>query len=92
MGGSPVEALGSPSSHPSVELWRTAAVDLTAATHALVTAREKPWLEDPAQAWHLLGDTAVSLEAVLVLDEALEQAGVLAGHHSPEARERRGRA
>lgn len=74
----PIDALAVPSRDPEVELWRGAAVELTAGTHSLSTATTQPWLEDPGAAWHLLGDTARALEAVVVLDVALGRTGVLA--------------
>ena len=80
---SPVEAMGTPSRNPSVELWRGAAVELNAGTHALVTAPERPWLADPAGGWQLLGDAAACVEAVAVLDVALAEHGALAGHEPP---------
>lgn len=64
----PSEALGTPSANPVVELWRHAAVHLTAGVVALGAAAERPWMSDPGAAWWLLGDTATVCETVVVLD------------------------
>ncbi|HEX3297203.1 MAG TPA: hypothetical protein VHR85_10350 [Nocardioides sp.] len=68
------------SQDPTVELWRHAAIELLAASHALSAASNQPWRADPGAGWWVLGDVAVALEAVLVLDTRLEEVGVLSGH------------
>ena len=80
VGTSPVEALGQPSSHPTVEHWRHAAVGVLVGNQLLDQAAEQPWLNEPGSAWYVLGDLAVTLEAVTVLDAAYEEIGLLADH------------
>lgn len=81
---SPLEVLGTASTDPVVETWREAAIELLAATHALDSAEDKPWLRDHGAGWFVLRDIAVALEAVLVLDDRLAEVGLLNGHHQPE--------
>jgi len=80
----PTDVLGTISPDPVVETWREAALELLAATHALDMAKDKPWLRDPGAGWYLLGDLAVAIEAVLVLDSRLDEVGLLTGHDRPE--------
>lgn len=77
---SPLDAMATPSRHPTVEHWREAAAALTIANQSLDQATDQPWLTDPGAAWYLLGDTARALEALIVLDETLEEVGLLADH------------
>jgi hypothetical protein len=77
---SPADVLGHASDDPTVELWRQAAIELLAGTHALDTADERPWLIDASGGWHVMRDIAVTLEALLVLDSRLDEVGVLSEH------------
>lgn len=74
---SPLEVLGTACTDPNVETWREAAIELLAATHALDSAEDKPWLRDHGAGWYVLRDVAVALEAVLVLDDRLAELGLL---------------
>jgi hypothetical protein len=74
---SPAEMLATPSPNPTVELWRHAAVELTAGAHALAGAELRPWTSSPEAAWWLLGETAMLTESVLVLDAYLQRPGML---------------
>jgi hypothetical protein len=55
---SPLEALGTACTDPVVETWREAAIELLAATHALDSAEDKPWLRDHGAGWHLTRQVA----------------------------------
>ena len=66
-----------------VELWRLAAVELLAASHALDTAADRPWLRDHGAGWYVMRDVTVALEAFIVLDDRLEQVGLLTQHLRP---------
>ena len=81
---SPADVLGIPSQDLTVELWRRAAIELLAGSHALDTAAQRPWLRDPGAGWYLIRDVAVSMEALMVLDSRLEEVGLLNGHNRPE--------
>lgn len=72
------------SEDPTVESWRTAAIELLSASHALSAAEEQPWRTDPGAGWWVMRDVAVALEAVLVLDSRLDEVGLLAEHQRPE--------
>jgi hypothetical protein len=61
----------------AVELWRRIAVELTAGTHDLITAREQPWLFEAGAGWYLVRDVATAVEAVVVLDARLIEVGLL---------------
>jgi hypothetical protein len=63
---SSLEVLGTACTDPVVETWREAAIELLAATQALDSAEDKPWLRDQGAGWYVLRDVAVALEAVLV--------------------------
>ena len=65
------------------ELWRQAAVELLAGSHALDAAADQPWLRDPGAGWFVMRDVAVALEAFLVLDARLEEVGLLTQHDRP---------
>jgi len=80
----PTELLTATSDDPTVEAWRVAGTELLTASHALSTAGEQPWRTDSAAGWWVLRDVAVAVEAVLVLDERLEEVGLLANHEHPE--------
>ena len=82
---SPVEALGRPSSHPTVEHWRHVAVGVLVGNQILDQAAEQPWLNEPGAGWYVLGDLAAILEAVTVLDAAYDELGLLAAHRRPAA-------
>ncbi len=72
------------SEDPTVASWRTAAIELLSASHALSAAEEQPWHTDPGAGWWVMRDVAVALEAVLVLDARLDEVGLLAEHQRPE--------
>jgi hypothetical protein len=76
----PLDYLASAASDPTVETWRTAAVELLSASHALSAAEEQPWRTEPAAGWWVLRDIAVALEALVVLDSRLEEVGLLVEH------------
>lgn len=78
------EYLTPASDDPTVESWRSAAVELLSASHALSAAAEQPWRIDPGAGWWVMRDVAVALEAVLVLDSRLEEVGLLAEHQRPD--------
>lgn len=80
----PIEVLGRDSDDPTVESWREAAIELLAASHALAAAEDQPWRRDPGAGWWMMRDMAVALEAVLVLDARLDEAGLLVGLGRPE--------
>ncbi len=63
--------------------WRTVARGLLLGTAELTRADHQPWTHQPAAGWHLVGDTASTLEALLVLDDRLTAAGHLP--HDPDA-------
>lgn len=77
----PSEVLAPASTDLTVESWRQAAIESLAASHALDAAADKPWLRNHGAGWYLLGDVAVALEAMLVLDARLAEVGLLTGHH-----------
>jgi hypothetical protein len=81
---SPAQVLGQPSRDATVELWRHAAIDLLAGSHALDTAAERPWLTDPGGGWYLMRDVAIAIEAFLVLDSRLDEVGLLNEHDRPK--------
>ena len=60
-----------------VECWRQAARGLLLGTAELTRADQQPWTHQPAAGWHLVGDAATTLEALLVLDDRLTTAGQL---------------
>jgi len=61
----------------STTRWRCIARNLLLGTAELARADHQPWTHQPEAGWHLVGDIASTLEAVLVLDEELVAAGVL---------------
>lgn len=67
----------------TVEAWRTAAIELLSASHALSAAAEQPWRTEPSAGWWVMRDLAVALEAVVVLDARLDEVGLLAQHQRP---------
>lgn len=79
-----VDALGTSSGHPTVEMWRESATALLAASHALESARQRTWLRDDAAGWWLIRDSATTIEAVLVLDQRLAEVGLLNDHDTPQ--------
>lgn len=81
---SPVEVLGAPSANPTLEHWRHVAIELAAGTHALDSDRDQPWLREEGGGWYLLRDTAVTLEALLVLDDRMNEVGLLNDHDRPD--------
>lgn len=80
----PTDVLGRASADPVTETWRTAAIELLAASHVLDLATDKPWLHDPGAGWYLMRDVAVAIEAVLVLDARLAEVGLLSAHEVPD--------
>lgn len=76
----PIAAAGT----TSVDRWRCIARNLLLGTAELARADHQPWTHQPEAGWHLVGDLAVTLEAVLVLDEDLVAKGILA--HRTEQR------
>lgn len=72
-----------PSSNPTVEAWRIAALETWAATHALSATGEHPWTREPGAGWWVLGDAATALEAVAILDNQLAEVGLLNDHEKP---------
>lgn len=83
---SPMDALDGRQPVHAVELWRTAAAQSLAATHALATAAEPAWRDDDGAAWWVLRDIAQATEAVTVLDADLEQVGILNDLEHPSLR------
>ena len=55
-------------------------------TAELTRADHQPWTHQPAAGWHLVGDTASTLEALLVLDDRLTAAGHLPHDPDPDRR------
>lgn len=80
----PTDALGQASTDPVTETWRTAALDMLTASHALDLSSDKPWLQDHGAGWYLIRDVAVAVEAVLVLDARLAEVGLLNQHKIPD--------
>ena len=77
------EALSPVSSDKAVELWRSAAIEMLSASHALSAAAEQPWTTEPGAGWWVMRDIATSLEALVVLDARLDEVGLLNSHHRP---------
>lgn len=77
------EALSPASSDKTVELWRSAAIEMLSASHALSAAAEQPWTTEPGAGWWVMRDIATSLEALVVLDARLDEVGLLNSHHRP---------
>lgn len=67
---------GEPTDH-IIEEYREVARSLILANHTLTHAVEQPWLNNPADAWPIVTDLASNTEAMLILDERLEQVGIL---------------
>jgi hypothetical protein len=59
--------------------WRCVARNLLLGTAELTRADHQPWVVQPAAGWHLAGDAASTIEALVVLDGTLLAAGVLDG-------------
>ena len=59
--------------------WRCVARNVLLGTAELTRADHQPWTQQPEAGWHLIGDTASTVEALLVLDDALASAGTLEG-------------
>lgn len=57
--------------------WRCVARNLTLANHELVSSDDQSWTVHPSALWHLTGDAASLVEAVLVLDQGLADSGAL---------------
>ena len=79
----PLGVLGRPSSNLTVERWRNIASELLAGSHALDAAADRPWLTDYGAGWYLIRDLAAALEAFVVLDDRLDQVGLLTRHDRP---------
>lgn len=76
----PSDLLGPPQSNRTVDLWRRAAVEFLAGTHALETTQDPTWAHDPGSGWYVLRDLAAAVEATVVLDQRLRQVGLLSQH------------
>lgn len=74
---SPIDALGSMPEEPAVAAWVSVGRELTWAGHVLDASPDKPWTTSPPAYWQLVSDTAQVLEAVTVLDQRLEETGLL---------------
>lgn len=81
----PSDALGDRDEDLVTALWASAATRLIAANHSLQTAEDQPWRRDAGAAWYLLGDTAETVEALLLLDQALVSAGLLDAQPPPQS-------
>lgn len=79
----PLQILGRASSNLTVERWRRVASELLAGSHALDTAADRPWLTDFGAGWFVIRDVAAALEAFVVLDDRLDQVGLLTRHDRP---------
>lgn len=76
----PSDLLPGPPAHLAVtanDRWRCAARNMTLANHELSAAAQQPWVSSNAALWHLAGDVAAIVEALVVLDERLAYDGVL---------------
>lgn len=81
---SPVDVLVPTSSDPTVAAWREAAIEMLAGSQALSSAHEQPWRTETGAGWWVMRDVAVALEAVVVLDDRLQEVGLLADHQHHE--------
>ncbi len=63
-------------SDTTLGLWRSVARHLTLGNADLVGAADQSWRNQAAN-WHLIGDLAVTVDALLVLDEHLGRAGLI---------------
>jgi hypothetical protein len=57
--------------------WRCAARNMTLANHELSAAARRPWVSSNATLWHLAGDLAAIVEAVVILDQRLADVDLL---------------
>jgi len=57
--------------------WRAVARNLLLGTAELARADRQPWTHRSAAGWYLIGDTAATIEALLVLDDTLTTDGTL---------------
>lgn len=73
----PSDVLGTQSRETATQHWAAAASSVMAGTHTLENAEDKPWVTEPGAGWYVLGDTAQTVEALLVLDQDLEEVGLL---------------
>lgn len=76
----PSDLLPGPPAHLATtvnERWRCAARNMTLANHELSAATNQPWVTSNAALWHLAGDVAAIVEALVVLDQRLADHGVL---------------
>jgi hypothetical protein len=65
----------------TTDRWRCLARNLLLGTAELTRADHQPWLSAPEAGWHLAGDAASTIEALLVLDNTLAAAGHLDPGH-----------
>lgn len=79
----PSEALGRRSTDPTVDLWRTAAIESLAASAALSSTVHSWTGDDPSGRWLVLRDAAALLEALSLLDLELREVGLLNEHDAP---------
>jgi hypothetical protein len=76
----PSDVLDPRRAHRTVELWRRAAVGLLAGTRALDTAEERTWVTHRGAGWYVMRDLARAIESVVLLDQRLQQFGLLSQH------------
>lgn len=76
---SPLDLLdaGDASPVPHVQAWAAAARLTTLAVHELQRDPDKEWRADRAAAWSVVGDAAATTEALVLIDDHLEAAGLL---------------
>lgn len=75
----PSTALNPTSGDPAADQWAAVGADLMAANKVLENSAERPWRADPGAAWYAVGDLADTIEAITVLDDRLDETGILAG-------------
>lgn len=76
----PSEVLGPRRADRTVELWRRTAVELLAGTHALATAEDRTWVTHRGAGWYVMRDLATVVECGVLLDQRLQQLGLLSQH------------
>lgn len=79
----PSEALSRRSMDPTVDLWRTAAIESLAASAALSSTLQSWTVDDPSGRWLVLRDAAGLLESIALLDLELREVGLLNQHDAP---------
>ena len=76
----PSDVLGPRKTNRTVELWRKTAVELLAGTQALVGADDRSWVSHNGAGWYVMRDLATVVESVVLLDQRLQQLGLLSQH------------